>query len=80
MLEHRVAGLVAEAVVVVLEEVEIDHQHREARPLLDEAFDLLRQRAVVPQARQRVGLGAQLDGAMRGRVAQRDRDVRRQTA
>ena len=36
---------------------------------------LLDQRAVVPDAGQRVGLGAQLDGAVRLGVLQRDRDV-----
>ena len=47
---------------------------------VDEALDLLGQRAVVPQAGQRVGLGAQLDRAVRRGVAQRDRDVCRRRA
>ncbi len=75
MLEHGVATLMAEVVVVALEEVEIDHQHREAGALVNQSLDVLGHRTVIPETGQRIGLRAQLDGTMDGGVAQRDRDV-----
>ena len=76
--QHLVADGVPVDVVDALEIVEIEHQQRHRRRLLGgNADDLvakpLVERAVVPEARERVGLGLELEACARVGVVERER-------
>ena len=85
-LQQRIAGGVAEAVVDVLEAIEIDEQHRQrgaaVAGLLDGLGGLLAQQHAVGQAGQQVVVGQQLDAligfALAGDVTEQDHEARRQ--
>ena len=78
LAQQPVAGLVAQRVVDALELVEVQHDEAERLAAGDAALEPVLERAVVEQAGQVVGLGADLDRPVDLGVLEGDRDLRRE--